>query len=167
MILDVGCGQTPHGDVNCDLYIHDTLNHRDKECDTLNVKQIPNFIVCDALHLPFSNNSFTEVFCAQVIEHLEHPQQLIAELNRVVTYKITVETVNRYGERISVFLKPRRARWTREHHVSKFNFRWFINVSRQYHLTYVRGYILDWLYFPNNYCTIFRFPLAIGVILTK
>lgn len=33
---------------------------------------------------PYDDNSFDFVFCAEVIEHLEHPNELINEINRVL-----------------------------------------------------------------------------------
>jgi len=40
-------------------------------------------VVCDAEHLPFKNKSFTEVVCSHVLEHLEHPECCLREINRV------------------------------------------------------------------------------------
>ena len=81
MRLDVGCGNNPTGDVNCDLHICDVDNHRQTDTPTsvpLNVAS--NFVLCDCMHLPFADNTFNEVFCAQLIEHLETPMKLMKEL---------------------------------------------------------------------------------------
>ncbi|HEV2884106.1 MAG TPA: methyltransferase domain-containing protein [Pyrinomonadaceae bacterium] len=41
------------------------------------------FVMCDALHLPFKDKSVDYVICSHVAEHLEEPEVLLAELNRV------------------------------------------------------------------------------------
>jgi len=44
----------------------------------------PNFIVCDISKLPFSENSINEVVCADVIEHISNPKQVLQEIYRVM-----------------------------------------------------------------------------------
>jgi SAM-dependent methyltransferase len=67
-MLDIGCGSSPKGDVNCDMYIGETphimIRHR------INAKKIPNFVLCDAMHLPFRNKTFDIVNASQVLEHV-------------------------------------------------------------------------------------------------
>ena len=69
MILDVGCGNKPRGDVNIDF-----------------VKQtVPNFVRADALNLPFRDNVFSHACSHHVIEHVENPLKMISELKRVTS----------------------------------------------------------------------------------
>ncbi|HOZ36492.1 MAG TPA: class I SAM-dependent methyltransferase [bacterium] len=41
-------------------------------------------LVADAHHLPFADNEFSVVLCAEVLEHLSDPPQAIAEMRRVL-----------------------------------------------------------------------------------
>jgi len=69
MILDVGCGNKPRGDINIDF-----------------VKQtVPNFIRADALNLPFRDNVFSHARSYHVIEHVGNPLKMISELKRVAS----------------------------------------------------------------------------------
>ena len=44
---------------------------------------LPNFLICDAQHLPFKDGAFDESNCTHVLEHLEDPRQAFRELKRV------------------------------------------------------------------------------------
>lgn len=85
MILDVGCGHNPRGDVNCDLM--------DPEADcqwNQDPTGIPNFVKCDVRFLPFKPRTFDLVFCSHVIEHLEDEWEGINELKRVSRDRVAV-----------------------------------------------------------------------------
>ena len=86
MRLDVGCGNTPSGDVNVDLPGSD--RHRDGI--KLVTKKIPNFIYASAYALPFRNNSFDEVVSFHLLEHLEVPLAALREMTRVSKSVVTV-----------------------------------------------------------------------------
>lgn len=49
-------------------------------------KRIPkgHFQVADAHKLPFTNNTFNAVFCLEVLEHVDYPDQVILEIKRVL-----------------------------------------------------------------------------------
>jgi len=75
--LDIGCGgseefsqHTVRGDVNCDI-LKPTV-------------KIPNFILCDAHHLPFRDEVFQKVYMYDLIEHLDSPLQALKEARRVL-----------------------------------------------------------------------------------
>ena len=68
MILDVGCGNNPKGDVNIDINMK---------------KGVINFIRADAHHLPFKDNCFNRVFCYHCLEHLHNPLAVLREISRV------------------------------------------------------------------------------------
>ncbi len=60
--LIVGCDRDPH------LRRHETLRH---------------LVLCDAAALPFRSGTFNLVTASMVAEHLEHPEQVFAEVARV------------------------------------------------------------------------------------
>lgn len=82
--LDVGAGAEPKGDVNVDI------------------RHLPSTgLVCHALHLPFKEEAFTQVFLSQVIEHFVYRDviTMLNEVNRVLTVngKIEIWTPNFQG----------------------------------------------------------------------
>ena len=42
------------------------------------------FIIADAQQLPFRDQTIDKIICADIIEHLDRPEQLIAESQRVL-----------------------------------------------------------------------------------
>lgn len=75
MILDIGCGNNPRGDINVD--IKQTLY---TDC------------ICHAEQLPFKDNSFEMVKAHYVIEHCLNPIQMVLEAIRVAKKKIKIVT---------------------------------------------------------------------------
>lgn len=92
--LDVGCGDRPKGDVNCDLYVGNSPHFTDKSHGLINPKKIPNFVKCDAHFLPFKNNSFSVVVAYHVLEHCRHPFDVLNEFRRVSNHKVILEVPN-------------------------------------------------------------------------
>lgn len=68
MILDVGCGDHPAGDVNLDVERHLKPN---------------DFILGDACFLPFRDESFDVVYASHVLEHAGKPLEVLREFHRV------------------------------------------------------------------------------------
>lgn len=68
-VLDVGCGDTPAGDVNLDLFFYGKWK---------------NFIIGEAHHLPFKNGVFNKVYSKHCLEHLENPLKFFKEAKRVL-----------------------------------------------------------------------------------
>jgi ubiquinone/menaquinone biosynthesis C-methylase UbiE len=169
MKLDVGCGAAPKGDVNCDLFITDVCDHRAGASFSLQIKSIPNFVLCSAEYLPFKNDCFDEVFSAQVIEHLKNPFAFMRELKRICKSHglITIETVHRYGEAIRGMISKRNREWHKVHHISKFNTKWFNAAASALKLSERSSYVLSYSYFPNTYMRIFQFPFEIGFTFEK
>ncbi len=95
--LDIGCGVTPSGDVNTDLYVSDK-GHR---VFGLRVpkERIKNFVVCDGQHLPFKDACFDIVYSSHVIEHVDNPEQFLNEMVRVSDYQVIVKTPHVYGDK--------------------------------------------------------------------
>lgn len=166
-VLDVGCGNAPVGDVNCDLFLKDTEEHRsfDTASTGITSKNTPNFIRCSAEYLPFTAASFDLAVCRQVIEHVKKPGLLASELVRVSRDLIIIETVHRRGER----LEPRsRKAWFNKHHINKFDFKVFAALANRLGCFTVKTDVLD-----RNY--VIRFfglkligaPMGIRVVWSK
>lgn len=62
MILDVGCGCNPRGDVNINI-----------DRSVPKQKLMPNFILADAQYLPLRDKCFSLVYASHVIEHVQDP----------------------------------------------------------------------------------------------
>lgn len=77
MILDVGCGSRPLGDVNCDKFLGKSPHTK------YIIKKCENFVKCDAENLPFRSNIFSVVYASHVMEHLYHPFDFLKEARRV------------------------------------------------------------------------------------
>ena len=43
-----------------------------------------DFVTFDGRRLPFEDASFPLVYCKQVLEHVEHPRELLSEVARVL-----------------------------------------------------------------------------------
>ncbi|UCE15696.1 MAG: methyltransferase domain-containing protein [Candidatus Bathyarchaeota archaeon] len=78
MILDIGCGSFPLGDVNVDAKRGVLPTY----IETIS-KKIVNFVFADAEHLPFRENTFNVVYASHLLEHVEHPFNVLLECNRV------------------------------------------------------------------------------------
>jgi ubiquinone/menaquinone biosynthesis C-methylase UbiE len=77
-ILDVGCGNSPKGDVNVDLFFH-------VRCE--------NFVIGEVHHLPFKTSVFENVYSKHCLEHLESPLQFFKEAKRVLKEGGTLECI--------------------------------------------------------------------------
>lgn len=86
MNLDIGCGNTPRGDINGDLFLSDTPHTQ----QIINKHKIPNFIRLDAENLPFRNNIFNIVYSYHCLEHLNNPKKALKEYKRVSKNKVIV-----------------------------------------------------------------------------
>jgi len=95
MILDVGCGSRPKGDVNIDLYIQPT--HRGDETTAPDPKSIKNFILADSNFLPFRDESFSIVYSSHLLEHCIQPYKVLQEFKRVSKAIVYIEVP--YGPR--------------------------------------------------------------------
>jgi ubiquinone/menaquinone biosynthesis C-methylase UbiE len=97
MRLDVGCGNNPTGNVNVDLFMNEKTLHLDSYKNRfIDAKRILNPVKADANHLPFRDNTFEEVYCGHVLEHLENPTKGLLELIRVTKGKLIVVLPHRY-----------------------------------------------------------------------
>lgn len=93
MILDVGCGANPHGNVNIDAY----PENREHCAKGWNPKEVENFVLADAHKLPFRNKTFNGVICFHALEHLENPLMALTEMNRVCNGIIEIRVPSQYS----------------------------------------------------------------------
>ena len=97
--LDVGCGNSPRGDVNVDVFrggLNPQLGDQ-IEGEFMFLSKIKNFIVADATHLPFRDGSFATVFSSHTIEHVQNPLLMLREMCRVANEKTVVRCPHRKG----------------------------------------------------------------------
>ena len=94
-VLEIGSGHNPktRSDVLCDKFIED-----DEQRGGKIIADRP-IVEADGQFLPFADKVFDYVICAHVLEHVEDPKQLIAELMRVAN-RGYIETPSEIGERI-------------------------------------------------------------------
>jgi len=70
LVLDVGCGNYPQGNINCDIVKPS--------------KKVDNFILATAEALPFKDESFYKINASQLIGHLNNPRLFLEECQRVL-----------------------------------------------------------------------------------
>lgn len=126
LILDVGCGFSPKGDVNTDLFITDKNGHRMQESNLKEIK-ISNFVLCDAQYLPFKSNTFNTVISYHVIEHVNNPQLMLKELIRVSNDEIKIKCPHRLSDKFVGLLG-----WRNSEHKYFFNMCWFRDYGIKY-----------------------------------
>jgi len=151
LILDVGCGVRPRGDVNCDLFTGKTP-HLHEETEEINPKTIPNFVRCDANHLPFKEKAFFISFCSHVLEHKGvNTLQVIKEMMRVTQRRVIFVVPHRFA-----FTKGKR---NCEMHDKYFN---VTNVLGLFKKLNVRGdTAVKYRYFPSTSIPLIRVPSEI------
>ncbi len=151
MKLDVGCGDKPKGDVNCDLYIGSSPHFADKEHGLIDPKQIPNFVNCDANYLPFRSNSFDVVIGSHLLEHCKHPFNVLKEFQRVTSKRVIIEVPNL---RKIVFQEPPTHLFTwSEYSLRNLMEQFFSEVEIHQAYQRVRGRILRKIpFFGNLFC---------------
>ena len=112
MILDVGCGDNPKGDINTDLYLYSKqIGSQDKAIKT------KADIIADGNYLPFRDKTFNKVISHHVIEHTKTPFQFLKELVRVAESKVELKCPHRYSKQAKM-----------PYHISYFNRTWLVNA---------------------------------------
>jgi len=160
LILDVGCGENPRGDVNLDLYPMET-GHRagdqSKLSRALKMKEIPNFIRADACHIPFKDDTFSTVFSSQTIEHVSDPILMIKEMFRVSKRKVIVLCPHRLTD------KPK----LRILHRHFFNMTWFVRVFKSLDVKTYKIRYSKYRCFPHVFVPIVRLPTEMEIVIYK
>ena len=123
MVLDVGCGIRPKGNVNVDLYIV-KASHRSQ---VINPRKIRNFILADGQHLPFKSNSFGIVVSYHTIEHVENPTLFLKECIRVAKKRVNIVCPHAWA-RSKLFQIGQG-----KEHKSYFRPRWFNQTLKNYY----------------------------------
>ena len=118
MILDVGCGDAPRGDVNVDLFINQTPHIWRPH--VIDAKKIPNFMRADAEHLPFRDGMFETVYCCDLIEHFVNPTKCFLELWRVSKRTVLIWVPCNIWSVFFDFVFRGRAGWVRKYHKRQF-----------------------------------------------
>jgi len=97
-VLEIGSGNRPRkrSNVLCDRYPWD--NTERSAGDEIVLDRRP-FVIADAAHLPFKSQSFDYVITSHVLEHVEDPLRVAAELMRVARAGY-IETPSELSERL-------------------------------------------------------------------
>jgi len=140
MKLDVGSGDRPAGDVNCDIFKDRTPHIRFRDNRVI---RADNFIICDGQHLPFRNATFSETYSSHTIEHVDNPWLLLKEMLRVTNGTVIVKCPHRFSKNAK--FKP--------YHLNYFNSRWFKRVLKRFQVKVDSTY-----YYPFGYLTFMRLP---------
>lgn len=153
LVLDVGCGRRPRGNVNVDVSKEWTpYCYKHEQFRTFDYHQIPNFILASACNLPFRDKVFDRVVSFSVLEHIKTPFKALKEIVRVCKGEGDLYVPHRFG-------------WSakrRPDHVSFFNATWFVRAFKMldvndYQLTFIKRYL------PHPFLPIFSIPSGIRI----
>jgi ubiquinone/menaquinone biosynthesis C-methylase UbiE len=156
MILDVGCGHIPRGDVNIDLFIKSTTHRGFLFEHKLDNRKIPNFICADMNFLPIRDNAFDVVISDNAIEHTKTAYKAFMEIIRVSNNIIDIKTPHKF---VRAIIKGRE--WQKKHHFSHFTRTWFFNMAKRYNLEVIINEVSKYSFFPHIYIPILRLPVEI------
>ena len=119
-MLDVGCGTRPKGDVNIDFFRggFNPQTGDQIQGEFMSPQKIENFIVSDAMHLPFKDESFNVVFSSNIIEHVQNPLLMLQEMCRVANRKVIIRCPHR-----------KRSGAKMPYHFNYFDENWFKKTS--------------------------------------
>lgn len=156
MILDVGCGHQPKGNINVDLYLkntqHRSFDQRKNNDYNLNL-HTKNLINADCLFLPFKDKSFKIVYSSHLIEHIENTHNFIKELLRICNFKLIIKCPHRIIDNQKIKIN----------HKHSFNIKWFKKYFEKRNIL-TNIFISEYKYFPHIFFPIFRLPAEITVI---
>lgn len=81
-VLDVGCGEMPFRGLLGPGASYTGIDV--PAADDFGMTRSPDIVDFDGRTIPFPDESFDEVLCTEVLEHVEDPAALIAEMRRVL-----------------------------------------------------------------------------------
>ena len=143
--LDIACGDLPQGSVNIDFLPHSDNKQRHE--GDIHLELTPNFIIADAQHLPFRDNTFELVYSSHAIEHVDDPFLMLKEMCRVSKHRVEVICPHRYGHRAKGYDKGV--------HKSLFTARWFEMAFQKLGCIRIRVHYSRYRYKPSRW-----FPLV-------
>ena len=76
-VLDLGCGNKPYREW------HGPRTRKQTGCDIVQSDQRLVNALCEAHRLPFAEDAFDTVLCTQVLEHVYHQRELVADAYRL------------------------------------------------------------------------------------
>jgi len=95
--LNIGCGSSFEGDVRVDIRRTKAVN-----------------LIADAHSLPFKEESFSQIICTEVLEHVESPIKVLKEIKRVMRKDgialVTVPNLTELRRILSIAKNPLRIR---------------------------------------------------------
>ncbi len=92
LVLDVGCGLRPTGDVNVDVYINEVSPSLGA---IIEGSKIANPVKSSAYYLPFRDEVFDVVRSRALLEHLDTPTFALKEMLRVAKRKVVFKAPHR------------------------------------------------------------------------
>lgn len=150
LVLDVGCGFRPRGNINIDIARKwiPLMYEYDKD-KSFAIQKIPNFILASACNLPFKDKIFDKVISFSVLEHIPKPFQALSEIVRVCKAEANVYVPHRFSPSAK---KP--------YHVSFFNLTWF---KKAFDKLGIHNYDakLTYKYLPHPFLPIVTIPRGI------
>lgn len=81
-VLDVGCGEMPFRGLLGKNASYTGIDV--PAADDFGMTENPDIVPFDGTTIPFADSSFDHILCTEVLEHVEDPASLIAEMNRVL-----------------------------------------------------------------------------------
>lgn len=83
LVLDVGSGDKPHWRADVLLDRFPGAEHGGQRSGASGARVDRPLFAADAADMPFADKVFDYVICSHVLEHVEHPDAVVAELTRV------------------------------------------------------------------------------------
>jgi len=131
MKLNIGCGPSFEGDVRIDSTRTPAVN-----------------LITDAHFLPFKNESFSQIVCTEVLEHLGSPFHASKEISRVLKKKgrvfITVPNLTEIRRILSIAKNPLRVRHIETDHKQGWDAIEFNRLAQQAELRVLKIDWIDW-----------------------
>lgn len=141
MILDVGCGIYPKGNVNVDLMVSKDRHNIHGDVAEINPHLIPNFIKADASHLPFKTKCFSAVVSYHTLEHIDNPESAVKEMFRVSKANVKIVVPYWLTGILHAIWRPSKREWLKKHHKRTYNRKKVLQLIKPYnsfHRVYYR-----------------------------